>query len=111
MRLRGRIAIVTGAGRGIGRAIAERYAAEGADLALVDVDATHLDELATAVRALGRRASIHRADLADAAQAQAVVREAVAALGRVDVLVNNAGRAGPRPMLELTPADWDAMFD
>jgi NAD(P)-dependent dehydrogenase (short-subunit alcohol dehydrogenase family) len=111
MRLRERVALVTGAGRGIGRGIAERYAAEGADLALVDVDPSNLAEVAEGARRAGRRAWTHVADLADPEQAQDLVRRAVAELGRVDVLVNNAGRAGPRPMLDLTPADWDAMFD
>jgi acetoin reductase-like protein len=111
MMLKDKIAIVTGAGRGIGRGIALRYAQEGAHLALIDLERAEVEAVADEVRRLDRRAWTHRADLAQVDQAQELVRRAAAEFGRVDVLVNNAGRAGPKPMLELTPEDWDRMFD
>ena len=111
MKLSGKIAIVTGAGRGIGRGIAERYAQEGADLALIDISPTGIEALAVELRGLGRKVWTHTADLGDPEQGQSLVQSAVDHFGRVDILVNNAGVAGPKPMLELTPADWDRMFD
>jgi short-subunit dehydrogenase len=89
--LRGRVAVVTGAASGIGRAVALGLAARGADLALVDVDAAGLAVVADAVRARGRRASIHAVDVADRERMRALPAEVVAEHGRVELLVNNAG--------------------
>ncbi len=90
MALAGRVAIVTGAARGIGRAIALRLARAGADLGLVD-PGDGVDETAAQVRALGRRAVVERADVGDAAQARAAVDSIREQLGPVGCLVNNAG--------------------
>jgi NAD(P)-dependent dehydrogenase (short-subunit alcohol dehydrogenase family) len=90
MALRGRVAIVTGAARGIGRAIALRLAREGADLGLVD-PADGVEETAEQARALGRRVVVELADVGDAAQARAAVHSIRAQLGRIGCLVNNAG--------------------
>lgn len=107
--LEGRAALVTGAGRGIGRALAVGLATAGADVCLVG-RGRGLDEAAREVEAAGRRASVVRADLSDASGAARVVAEAEAALGRVDILVNNAGVIRRAPFLEHTEADWDAVL-
>lgn len=107
-RLEGRAAIVTGASRGIGRAIAERFAAEGASV-LIDyhTDAAAAQEVADGITARGGRALPFRADVSSAAGAEALVRAARDAFGRVDVLVNNAGVHVAKPFLETTEEDWE----
>ena len=90
-RLEGRVAVVTGAGGGIGRATSLLLAERGCDLALVEVNAAALEETAAAVRATGRRASTHVADVADEARMRALPDEVVAEHGGCNILVNNAG--------------------
>ncbi|MDQ7859161.1 MAG: 3-oxoacyl-ACP reductase family protein [Armatimonadota bacterium] len=108
--LHGRTALVTGAGRGLGRAMALALASAGADVAVAGRTRPELDAVAAEIGALGRRAAVVAADLADAAQAPAAVDEAIRALGRVDILVNNAGTSIRRPVLELTLQEWEAVF-
>src|ERR1700692_1167526 len=92
MTLKGKRALVTGASRGIGAAIAKALAAEGADVAITyEKSAEAAAEVVRAIEALGRRAVAIRADSADAAAVQASVEKTVAALGGLDILVNNAG--------------------
>jgi 3-oxoacyl-[acyl-carrier protein] reductase len=107
-----RHAIVTGASRGIGRAIAVGLAERGYDLALNDIaaQATLLEEAAEEVRGLGRRCVTVLADVSDLADCRRVASEAVAGLGHVDVLVNNAGILRLVPIEELTPEIWDEVF-
>ena len=107
--LEGRAALVTGAGRGIGRALALGLASAGADVCLVG-RGRGLDEAAREVERAGRRASVVVADLSDASRATRIVAEAEAALGRVDILVNNAGVIRRAPFLEHTEEDWDAVL-
>ncbi|HEY3695858.1 glucose 1-dehydrogenase [Phenylobacterium sp.] len=92
--LAGKIAVVTGASSGMGRAIAIRYAEHGADLVVTGRDRARLEDVAAEVRAAGRRALVAPADLLDPEQAARPVAAAVAEFGRLDVLVNNAGGAG-----------------
>jgi 3-oxoacyl-[acyl-carrier protein] reductase len=111
VRLRDTVALVTGAGRGIGRAIALAFAREGADLAVADRAAEGLDPLAAEVRGLGRRALAVRADVSAEADVARLVAGVEAGLGRVDVLVNNAGTIVlPGAVLETTLAAWETMM-
>jgi 3-oxoacyl-[acyl-carrier protein] reductase len=106
MQLEKQVALVTGGGRGIGKAIALRFAREGADVAIADVNAEWAEGTAKEIRALGRRAAVFR--VTDHAAVTAMVAGVVAELGRLDVLVNNAGIARAQPFLEITPENWDA---
>ncbi|MBX5467249.1 MAG: glucose 1-dehydrogenase [Firmicutes bacterium] len=110
MDLVGKVAWVTGAAQGIGRAVALALAEAGADVAVHDVQASAgLTAVAEAVRARGRRAVPVHGNVADA-QAVAAARQAVVeGLGRLDILVNNAGIERYRPLLECTEEDWDAV--
>lgn len=105
-KLDGKVAIVTGAGRGIGQAYALALAEAGADVAVVDVIA--MDETLAAVKALGRRAVGVKADLAKGEkEAPKIVAKVVKALGRVDILVNNAGIIRREPFLEHSAKNWN----
>src|SRR5262245_20953984 len=111
MTLKDKIAVVTGAGRGIGRGIALRFGQEGAKLALADIDRGAVESVAEELRQKGCTASVQVADLSRVADARDTVRRAAAEYGRIDILVNNAGGGGPKPILEITPDEWDAMFN
>lgn len=104
-RLAGRRAIVTGAARGIGAAIAETFRREGAELVLLDVAADRLADTAARLDALH-----YQVDLADVEATTATVERAIADLGALDILVNNAGILKMAPLLEIDPADWDLTF-
>src|SRR5437867_10289667 len=90
-QLSDQVAVVTGAGRGIGRAIALKFAAEGADVVCVSRTAENSEKAATEVRALGRRAWAHAVDVADTKAVAAAAEKILAETTRVDILVNNAG--------------------
>lgn len=102
MKLTDKTAIVTGAGRGIGRAIALRLAHDGADVAVLDVHADTLDAVADEVRDLGRRAVTVTADVGDRGQVADAVDRTVAELGGLDIMVNNAGIPLVGPLSEMT---------
>jgi meso-butanediol dehydrogenase / (S,S)-butanediol dehydrogenase / diacetyl reductase len=106
-RLKGCVAMISGAGRGIGRAIALRYAQESAALILVDIDEKAAEAAADEIRALGGEASHLRADVAQPEQSIAMIQRAVERFGRLDVLVNNAGVIRVGRLLDVTPQDWD----
>lgn len=106
-RLQGKVVFVTGAGRGIGRAIAERLAAEGAHVAATDVDGT---AAGTTAAALGEPAIGLRVDVADRASVATGVAETERRLGPIDVLVNNAGWDKVEPFLESTEDTWERVI-
>ncbi|MFN3746485.1 MAG: SDR family NAD(P)-dependent oxidoreductase [Hyphomicrobiaceae bacterium] len=107
MELKDQVAIVTGAGQGIGRASALALADAGADVVVVDINERTLADTATAVRAKGRRALAVRADLGSVGEIDRMVGESVAAFGRIDILVNNAGVTRRAYIMDLTEEDWD----
>lgn len=106
LRLDGRVALVTGASQGLGRAMALALGEAGADLALVARSPAGLEETAAAIRGLGRRALVLPADVAVAGDVDRAVARTLEALGSVDVLVNNSGVAVVRPLVDTTPEDW-----
>jgi len=107
MRLAGRSAIVTGAGRGIGKATALMFAREGADVLVPDLDLASSEAVAKDIRALGRKGVAMQVDVTRMADIQRMVQTAVREFGKIDILVNNAGITQVRFPLELTEADWD----
>jgi 7-alpha-hydroxysteroid dehydrogenase len=109
-RLDGYVALVTGAGRGIGAGIAQAYARAGADLVLVARTVADLDAVAASVRALGRTALVIPTDLADLSQLAKIVERTIAEHGRLDILVNNAGGAMPASYLDTTAEALDEAF-
>jgi 3-oxoacyl-[acyl-carrier protein] reductase len=110
-QLAGQIAVVTGAGRGIGRAIALRFAAEGADVACVSRTAENAETAAQEIRALGRRGWAHAVDVADGAAVADAATKILAEAGRVDILVNNAGVTRDGLLMRMSEEDWDTVLD
>jgi 3-hydroxybutyrate dehydrogenase len=111
MRLAGKTALITGAGRGIGREIALRFAREGAAVALLARTAAEIHAAAAEVRAQGGRALALPADVTSEASVRAAVEQAVENLGPVDVLVNSAGIYSITRFLDQSLADWKQVFD
>lgn len=110
-QLANQIAVVTGAGRGIGRAIALKFAAEGADVACVSRTQENSEKVAGEIRALGRKAWSHAVDVGNAAAVHAAAEKILADCGRVDILVNNAGVTRDDLILRMSEADWDTVLD
>jgi 3-oxoacyl-[acyl-carrier protein] reductase len=110
-QLANQIAVVTGAGRGIGRAVALKLAAEGADVVCVSRTAENSEKVAGEVRALGRKAWAHALDVSDAAAVSAAGEKILAEAGRVDILVNNAGVTRDGLLMRMSEADWDTVLD
>jgi len=110
-QLANQIAVVTGAGRGIGRGIALKFAAEGADIVCVSRTAENSEKVAAEVRALGRRAWSHAVDVAQTAAVDAAGEAILAETGRVDILVNNAGVTRDGLLMRMSEQDWDTVLD
>jgi len=110
-QLANQIAVVTGAGRGIGRAIALKFAAEGADVACVSRTQENSEKVAGEIRGLGRKAWAHAVDVGNAAAVLAAAEKILSECGRVDILVNNAGVTRDDLIMRMSEADWDAVLD
>src|SRR5579862_1493102 len=108
-QLENQIAVVTGAGRGIGRAIALKFANKGADVVCVSRTAENSEKVAEEVRALGRKAWAHAVDVADAGAVAASAENILADCGKVDILVNNAGVTKDGLLMRMSDTDWDAV--
>ncbi len=109
--LAGKVSVVTGANRGIGRALTTALAEAGSDVVLLVRDAAAGAEVVAEVEALGVRAAVVTADVTDLAQVNQAAEDAAAAFGRVDVLVNNAGTCVHRPALEVSAEEWQTVMD
>src|ERR1700733_14620678 len=110
--LKGRVALVTGAGRGVGREIAESLAREGASVAInYRSSAVDADALAAEITAKGGKAKAYKADVADFAAVTAMVDAIVKDFGGLNILINNAGLAKRQRFVETTPEDWHAQID
>lgn len=108
MKLLGKVAIVTGSGRGIGKTIALTFAHEGADISLAARSTDLIEEAALEIKALGRRALIYVTDVTKVEQVESTVKRTYEEFGKIDILVNNSGIAGPTaPVHEITPEEWD----
>lgn len=110
MAINGKVALVTGAGQGIGRAIALRLAKDGADIALVDLKDDKINAVAAEIKALGRKAVTYTADVSDRDAIFAAVDFAEKELGGFDIIVNNAGISQVNSLLKVTPQEIDKIF-
>ena len=110
-RLQGKIAVVTGAGSGIGRAIARRFADEGASVVVAGRRFYKCEETVAGIEAAGGAATPIQTDVADEGQVSALVSETVRRFGRLDILVNNAGVFGGRHLAQTATADFDQVMN
>src|SRR5581483_4897962 len=108
--LDGKVAIVTGGGRGIGRAIALRLAREGAAVVVADLNETNAANVAREIQAQGGAASAHAVDVTQKDQVERMVSETVARYGHLDILVNNAGIGAVAPLMDTDEKTWDALM-
>lgn len=111
MDFSGKVAIVTGAGQGIGKVVAEILSGRGAAVAVVDIDRKRAEDVVASIGAAGGKAMACVIDLANKGQVDQMVTDVVAKFGRVDVLVNNAGWTRNQPFLEDSPDYWDRLID
>lgn len=112
MNLDGKVAIVTGGARRVGATLSRMLAAAGASVAVnFHASAAEADALVREIEASGGRAHAFRADVSEPAQVQQLVEQTLAAFGHLDVLVNNASRFDRKPLLQITPAEWDRVLD
>lgn len=109
--LANQVAVVTGAGRGIGRAIALKFAEEGADVVCVSRTADNAGRVSAEISALGRKSWAHAVDVADARAVTEAAEKLLAEAGKVDILVNNAGVTRDGLIMRMSEADWDTVVD
>ena len=111
MKLTGKVALVTGAAQGIGKAVALLLARNGADIVISDINLEKAEETAKEVQALGRKALATKVDVATLGDVEKMVEAILAQFGKVDILVNNAGIARDKLILRMTEEDWDAVLN
>jgi NAD(P)-dependent dehydrogenase (short-subunit alcohol dehydrogenase family) len=110
MKLEGQVAVVTGAGRNIGEEIAKLFAAEGAKVAIVDLDKARGERVANAITSAGGEATPFAVDVSKGADVAALVRNVVARYGRIDVLVNNVAISDNKHIFDITEEEWDRVL-
>jgi NAD(P)-dependent dehydrogenase (short-subunit alcohol dehydrogenase family) len=110
-RLNGKVCLVTGASRGLGRAMAVALAQAGADLALTARDEVALDETAAMIKELGRAALVLPCDLQESGSVTSIVDRVMEGFGKIDVLINNAGGGKHKALLETSEEEWSSVFD
>ena len=108
--LTGKTAVVTGGARGIGKAIVLRLAGAGADVVVSDIDGTGAEATAAEVKALGRRSLAVQGDISSMSDAEALIEAAMAAMGRVDIFVNNAGITRDGLLVRMDEKQWDSVI-
>lgn len=111
MELLGKVALVTGGGQGIGRAVVLTLARNGADVAISDINAETAETTAKEIRGIGRRALVIEADVSQFEDGERMIRETVETLGRIDILINNAGITRDKLMLRMSEEDWDMVLN
>jgi NAD(P)-dependent dehydrogenase (short-subunit alcohol dehydrogenase family) len=111
MRLKDRVAMITGAGSGIGRGIAVRMAQEGADIVAIDINPEGIKDTAIEVTSLGRKALTLTANVALREEVEKAVQEALSVFEKIDILVNNAGIERSATVIKITDQQWDAVID
>lgn len=111
MRLKGKVAIVTGAASGIGKAIALEFAKEGADVCVTDINLGGAKQVADEIRRMGRKATELQVDVTKLSDIDKLVTSTIDNHGKIDILVNNAGVYKKATILEVTEADWDIVLD
>jgi len=111
MKLEGKVAIVTGGGRGIGRAVSIGYAKEGAKVVIAELDVEPGNQVVEEIRALGGKGIAVKTDVSSPEDVQKMVDTAIATFGKVDILVNNAGVSIPAMLHKMTPDQWDRVVD
>src|SRR3989338_7269413 len=108
--LTGRVALITGGRRGMGKAHAHALAAQGAKVAITDIDLNECEVVGEEVRSKGGEARCYKLDVSNASEVDSVIGKIVKDFGRLDILVNNAGIFFSKPALELTEEDWDKLL-
>jgi len=111
LKLAGKVALVTGAAQGIGKAVALLLARNGADIVVSDINLEKAEETAKEVQALGRKALATKVDVATLSDVEKMVEAILVQFGKVDILVNNAGIARDKLILRMTEEDWDAVLN
>lgn len=111
MKLEGKVALVTGAAQGIGKAVALLLARNGADIVVSDINLEKAGETAREIEATGRRAMPIKVDVANSGDVERMVQTILEQFGQIDILINNAGIARDKLILRMTEEDWDAVLD